>query len=215
MGDAPAEQFEVHVLGTDVLVGGGDLVAALDAPQVPTLTADLCLEVPGCEPRSREPGVVDPSGPLLAPQVVDHRHRSDRRQVRGTRRRHEQLADARVAEPDHTGTTVQDPGLTSDRLHHVVPVRRLSRTQHVEHSSGATTPAHVDPDDGEAHQVGQQRRRLGLVRVGGRIAGVLDHGRPRCRAVQVLVREADHGRQLHPVAHGQVAVSLGELLVVE
>ena len=80
--DAAPEQLEVEVRRAHPLVLLGDGVAALDASQVPRLTARSGLLVAHGQPGAGEARVVHTAGPLLTPQVVDHRHRRDGRQVR-------------------------------------------------------------------------------------------------------------------------------------
>ena len=92
----------------------------------------------------------------------------------------EELADAAVGDPHHPDFVVEHPGLVGDRLDHVVAVEVLQRFEEVEGAAGAAGAAHVDVDDGEAHQVGDQRDPVfGTGRVGVAVAGVLDQGRGR------------------------------------
>lgn len=211
----PTEAGEVEREAPDLLVGGARGIAPVDPGLVPGHPALLGLGVAHREPRSREAGVVGAAGPLLAPEVVEDRQRSDAGQARGPGGGDEQLGVAGVGEPDHADVVVQDPRLAGDGLDHVVAICALGGAEEVEDAAGAARAPDVDPDGGEPQQVGDRGPRGGAVGVGGAVPAVLDHGGPGPGAEQVLVRRADEHRERDAVADPQVAEARLELLVVE
>src|SRR5205823_881729 len=118
-----------------------------------------------------------------------------------------------------------------DRLDDVVSVEVLQRLEEVVGAAGAAAAAHVDVDDGEAHEVGKYGDAVGRAgRLGVAVAGVFDQRRVRRGVVGQATRQGevwrafpgrfgrrpDVDRQLGAVAGGQVAVTVvGNRLVVD
>ena len=225
---------QVDGLAVQRLVGLAGLVALLDALVRPGLALLLGGRL----------GVVDA---LLGPvdgearvehaarverrlRRVEHRQRRDRGQARRLPRGGEQLADAAVGDAHHPDLAVRDPGLAGDRLDDVVAVEALQRLEEVERAAGAAGAAHVDVDDGEAHQVGEDRDpALRAGRVGVAVAGVLDQRRRRRggrragqrdrewerRRARDVLRRVHVDRELGAVAGRQVPVAArGDRLAV-
>lgn len=211
----PSEALKVEVLRADRLVGTGDLIACIDACLVPGHATLLGLSVALGQPHPGETRVVGATGPLLTPQVIDHRLRSDGRQMWRAGGCDVELGDTRVAESDHADAVAEHEVLAGHRLDDVEAVGCLGGTEDVEDAPRTAGAADVHTNDGKSEQGGQQGARLGGVGVRRAIAGVLNHRWPWTGAIQVLVGEPNHRRQQHVVAHRQVAETLGERLVVE
>ena len=118
---------------------------------------------------------------------------------------------AGIREADHADLVVRDPRLRGDRLDRVVAVGRLQLLEVVERAAGAAGAAHVDADGRVAERLRDQRARLRRLRIGGRVAGVLDHRRVRALARPgpgscTVIDERD------AVARAQVAVAVADLL---
>ena len=165
--------LQVGGLAVERLVLGAGLVALLDPLPGPRLSVlrrgrQAVLD-PVLRPFDREPGVEDAARVERRLRVVDQRDRRDRGEARRLGRRGEQLADAAVGDPHHPDLVALDPRLAGDRLDHVVAVEALQRLEEVEGAARATGAAHVDVDDGEAHQVADQRDAA-LGAVGIRVA---------------------------------------------
>ena len=105
-----------------------------------------------------------------------------------------------------------------DRLNDVIAVEVLQRLEEIIGAARAASATHVDVDNREAHQVGQDRDpTFGPGRVRVSVARILDQGRRRAtrqrrqfdtrQHVGHVLRRVDIDRQLGPVARGQVAVS--------
>jgi hypothetical protein len=106
---------------------------------------------------------------------------------------------------------VRDPRLRGNCLDDVVTVGRLQWFEEIEGAAGTTGAAHVHADRRVAHVLRDERARLRRVRIGGRVAGVLDHG--RVRALVGRTRQLHCDRELHAVAHCHVAVAVADRLL--
>ena len=167
-------RLQVRLLGMEGLVRLADLIVVVDDPVLGVgLAAEvvrvrgrvrirrrhrLRLVLPLIGPGDGEAGVELAAGVEGRLRLVDHRERRERGQVRGLGLAGEELADAAVGDAEHPDLAVRDPGLVRHRLDHVVAVEALGRLEEVEGAAGAAGAAHVDVDDGEAHQVGERLR---------------------------------------------------------
>jgi len=224
-------------LQTQQLVARAVLVAA--AHQL----ARVGLAAVGCglgvaltllHPALREPRVEDPARVAGAfVEVIGHRQRRDRGEVRRTGTGHEQLADARERDPDHADLAALDPRLGGHGLDRVVAVVGGGQIEEVEVAARAAGAAHLHADGGEAkerrdhrsdrrrrgrgervvHPAGATGQRAGqraeqVVRRCHLVAGVLDHGREGTVGERLAGRETDGHRELDAVAHAHVVETL-------
>ena len=231
----PLELERVLGLQAQLLVGAAVLVARLDELPGPGLAAGRrglgvvhALDHPGLrEARVEDAARVAGAGV----EVVGHRQRRDRRQVRRLRAGGEQLGDPGERDAAHADLAALDPLLGGDRLDRVVAVVGRRVVEQVEGAARAARAAHLHADHGEAEQRADQRADRG--RVAGAsgssacrraidwsrscgaadlVARVLDERRERAVA-ELLARRQAHGhRQLDAVAHLHVVEALLELL---
>ena len=214
---------QVDRLRVQRLVVRAGLVALLDALVGPGLAVAVGRRFgvvdPLFRPLEREAGVEDAARIERRLGVVDHRERRDRGQARRLRRGREELADAAVGDPHHPDFVVQHPGLAGDRLDDVVAVEALQRLEEVEGAARAAGAAHVDVDDREAHQVGDDRDPALRDRPGRRTRSPSTRsgsgsGRPAAAAARSRRQDFGHvlgrmdvDRQFGAVARGQVSVA--------
>ena len=126
------------------------------------------LDHPGCGEARVEDAAGVAGGRV---EVVGHRHRRDRRQVRRLRAGREELGDAGERDAAHADLAALDPALGGDRLDRVVAVVGRRVVEQVEGAARAARAAHLDADHGEAEQRpdqradgGRRRRRERVVR---------------------------------------------------
>ncbi len=208
------QREDVGGLAVQRLVREADLVAGLDAIRRPRLSAagrGLGVVLAVLRPRDGEAGVEDAAGvERAADGVVDHRQRRDRGEVRRLQLRDEELADPRVRQADHPDLVVRDPRLRGDRLDRVVAVGRLQLLEEVERAARTSGAAHVHADGRVAERLRDLRARLRRLRIGGRVARVLDDG--RVRALVGRTGKVHRHRQQDAVAGAQVSVTVPDLL---
>ena len=120
------------------------------------------------------PGV---AGSLV--EVVGHRHRRDRREVRRPRAGDEQLADAGKRDPREADLAALHPRLRRHRLDRVVAVIGRRQVEEVEGAARAARAAHLHAHDGEVEHRrdqgadGRARGRREWVRLGAPAAQLL------------------------------------------
>ncbi len=187
------------------------------------------------QPGAGEAAVEHAAGEAGRVEVVGQAHRGDGGQSRWPGSGHEHLGDPREGDPHHPHLVVGHPGLGGGDLHGVVAVVGGGQVEEVERPARAAGPPHLEADGGEAEKGGEQRAddggRVGDQGVGGAltvlvelgvdeavgrgdgVARLLDDRGERAVGQGLARREADRGRQRHPVPHGDVVEPRHQVLV--
>ncbi len=208
-------RFQPRVLQPQQLVLAARLVTVVDQRLRPLLAERGGLDVALLRPLEGEAVVEDAARvQRVQRRGVDDAERCDRQQARRLGGGDVQLADPRVGDSDHPDLVALHPRLGGDRLDGVVAVGGLDRLEVVERPAAAPAAAHVHADPGVAERGDEGGEPdAGAGRVARVVGGVLDDGRER--PVGNVARKHHVDAQRRAVAHGQVAVSGLDLLVVE